>query len=323
MTHSTVAPLLATARVVLTVLALPSLVGCLAADASSSRGAFGSDEQAAQANCSASLYEPETENLDPNFARSFPTLSDLDAAPSEAPVQRWELWADRRGGGVVYDGPDEVRGETAVLAAANLVQRVAVAHGLISSGDGVLDALWMDSASGYPFVRGGQYYTVVRTGSVAAVFAQRSGRPSAAFDYVVALYDSGRPVVPCTAPVSEQECTECVEGGGGMACADVCEAGECRSCVASGGGEACLSRCGAGGVEASCRSCIEGGGGMACASACEEGQCRSCVASGGGEACLPRCRGERSYHCLMPDGTPVPPGTRRGPYTCMPDGTWG
>lgn len=27
--------------------------------------------------------------------------------------------------------------------------------------------------------------------------------------------------------------------------------------------------------------------------------------------------------CRNPDGTPVPPGTRRGPYTCLPNGTWG
>ena len=27
--------------------------------------------------------------------------------------------------------------------------------------------------------------------------------------------------------------------------------------------------------------------------------------------------------CFNPDGTPAPPGTRRGPYTCLPNGTWG
>lgn len=42
----------------------------------------------------------------------------------------------------------------------------------------------------------------------------------------------------------DSPCTRCVEGGGGVACADLCEAGPCRTCVASGGGVACLARCG-------------------------------------------------------------------------------
>lgn len=36
-------------------------------------------------------------------------------------------------------------------------------------------------------------------------------------------------------------------------------------------------------------------------------------------ACNPRIQ----RCCFMPDNTPVPPGTRQGPYTCLPNGTWG
>lgn len=80
-------------------------------------------------------------------------------------------------------------------------------------------------------------------------------------------------------------CRTCVAGGGGRACAAVCEEGACRTCVASGGGAACLAQC----EETSCLTCVANGGGRACAGACEEGACRTCVASGGGTACLSRC----------------------------------
>lgn len=35
------------------------------------------------------------------------------------------------------------------------------------------------------------------------------------------------------------------------------------------------------------------------------------------------CNPNTQRCCFNPDGTPVPPGTRRGPYTCLPNGTWG
>jgi len=35
------------------------------------------------------------------------------------------------------------------------------------------------------------------------------------------------------------------------------------------------------------------------------------------------CNPQTQTCCFNPDGTPVPPGTKRGPYTCLPNGTWG
>ena len=35
------------------------------------------------------------------------------------------------------------------------------------------------------------------------------------------------------------------------------------------------------------------------------------------------CNPAKQRCCLNADKTPVPPGTRRGPYTCLPNGTWG
>jgi hypothetical protein len=35
------------------------------------------------------------------------------------------------------------------------------------------------------------------------------------------------------------------------------------------------------------------------------------------------CDQSRGKCCTTPDGRKVPPGTRSGPYTCLPDGSWG
>ena len=35
------------------------------------------------------------------------------------------------------------------------------------------------------------------------------------------------------------------------------------------------------------------------------------------------CNPRSQTCCFNPDGKAVPPGTRRGPYTCLPNGTWG
>jgi hypothetical protein len=35
------------------------------------------------------------------------------------------------------------------------------------------------------------------------------------------------------------------------------------------------------------------------------------------------CNPAKQKCCLNSDKMPVPPGSRRGPYTCLPNGTWG
>ena len=35
------------------------------------------------------------------------------------------------------------------------------------------------------------------------------------------------------------------------------------------------------------------------------------------------CNPKKQKCCLNSDKSLVPPGTRRGPYTCLPNGTWG
>lgn len=35
------------------------------------------------------------------------------------------------------------------------------------------------------------------------------------------------------------------------------------------------------------------------------------------------CNPKTQKCCVNPDGVPVPPGTKVGPYTCLPNGTWG
>lgn len=35
------------------------------------------------------------------------------------------------------------------------------------------------------------------------------------------------------------------------------------------------------------------------------------------------CNPKKQKCCINSDKTLVPPGTRRGPYTCLPNGTWG
>ena len=42
-----------------------------------------------------------------------------------------------------------------------------------------------------------------------------------------------------------------------------------------------------------------------------------------GQVAQQACNPSTQRCCFNPDGTPVPPGTRRGPYTCLPNGTWG
>lgn len=35
------------------------------------------------------------------------------------------------------------------------------------------------------------------------------------------------------------------------------------------------------------------------------------------------CDPSRQTCCFTPEGQAVPPGSQRGPYTCLPNGTWG
>ena len=35
------------------------------------------------------------------------------------------------------------------------------------------------------------------------------------------------------------------------------------------------------------------------------------------------CKSQAQKCCFKPNGDPVVPGTKRGPYTCLPNGTWG
>jgi hypothetical protein len=35
------------------------------------------------------------------------------------------------------------------------------------------------------------------------------------------------------------------------------------------------------------------------------------------------CDQSRGKCCTTPEGRKVPPGSRSGPYTCLPDGSWG
>jgi hypothetical protein len=46
------------------------------------------------------------------------------------------------------------------------------------------------------------------------------------------------------------------------------------------------------------------------------------VTQDGRDTIAQRCDSQGNCLCVTPDGREVPPGTRDGPYVCLPDGTW-